>query len=199
MSAERVRLEGFQLGPRGRLFFATASALLGLGLLIASVVTWIHLSDRAGATTAAVMGCLFLLGAWAIYYLCDPLVLEFDEAGLAIDGGADPVARAKVGGRHVTIPWSNVEAVRLSLVMNHQLGWVFSVRIETGRGPYRRLIRIGPFPAQATDVRLAHDALLAQMKAAAAAGQPNNRIAWEDRIGWLERWWLSKGRPGRND
>jgi hypothetical protein len=146
----------------------TAACLAwGVGLLIAAVVTVVHLHDWAGATTATVFGVLFLLGARYVWSLRHRPTIQLNDEGIVFHADVDPVMRLLTGKRTVTFRWEDIEAVE---AQRHRNGVTLFLDLDGGPEQGRRLIPIA-FPG-------GEASLLDEMRRRADGKRPLKPTQW---------------------
>jgi hypothetical protein len=146
---------------------ATACLAWGLGLLIAAVVTVVHLHDWAGAMTATVFGILFLVTARYVWSLRHRPTIEMNDEGIVFHADVDPVMRLLTGKRTVTFRWENIEAVE---ARRTRTGVTLFLDLDGGPEQGRRLIPIA-FPGGAAS-------LIDEMRRRANGKRPRKPTQW---------------------
>ena len=146
----------------------TAACLaLGIALLIAAVVTVVHLHDGAGATTATVFGITFLITARYVWSLRHRPTIEIRDEGIVFHADVDPFMRLLTGKRTVTFEWENIAAVEARRTRS---GVTLFLDLDGGPEEGRRMIPIA-FPADPAS-------LLDELRRQADGRRPSKPTRW---------------------
>ena len=146
---------------------AAACLVLGLALLIAAVVTVVHLHDRAGATTATAFGIVFLVTARYVWSLRHRPTIEIRDEGIVFHADVDPFMRLLTGKRTVTFEWEHMEAVEARRTRS---GVTLFLDLDGGPEQGRRMIPIA-FPADPAS-------LLEELRRRAEGRRPLKPTLW---------------------
>jgi hypothetical protein len=167
MENARKSARSIGTGPLVVVIVAGACLAWGVGLLIAAVVTVVHLHDPAGATTATVFGILFLLTARYVWSLRHRPTIELNDEGIVFHADVDPVMRLLTGKPTVTFRWEDIEAIEAN---RHRHGITLMLDLDGGPERGRRLIPIA-FPADPAS-------LIDELRRRADGKRPSKPTQW---------------------
>ena len=128
--------------------FGAVGFVGGLALIVAGIVNFVHLHDRAGGTACIVMGFVFVLMGRYLWRVRGRPVVELTDDGIIFHADVDPFMRLFTRmGRTVTYRWEHIEAID---VRPRRFGVTIWVYLDAGpeRGqrvvPRSRILRPTP-------------------------------------------------------